>query len=116
IEQVRRGIEHSVPLVDNTTLSVNRFQRRFWTVVDANDWVSVSAPTSAGKSFIVTQWIIDFVRRRPRATVVYLVPTRALISQVEFELNSLVRTLQRRDIAVTSMPLPRSIIPDRAHI
>src|SRR6202008_1412337 len=74
IEWTRRQIENSVHLANDESLSVNRFQRRFWSEAEANDWVSFSAPTSAGKSFIITQWVIDFVRRFPRAVVVYLVP------------------------------------------
>ena len=72
-----RHIEHAVSLADDTTLAVNRFQRRFWAEVEASDWVSFSAPTSAGKSFIVTHWLVDFVRRHPSAMVVYLASEHA---------------------------------------
>jgi hypothetical protein len=86
IEWLRRQIENTVPLANDNVISVNRFQRRLWTEVEQHDWISFSGPTSAGKSFIVTRWVIDVVRRRPGNTIVYLVPTRALISQVEADL------------------------------
>src|SRR3712207_758750 len=52
IEWTRRAIENSIPAGDGAYLAVNRFQKKFWVAATSNEWVSVSAPTSAGKSFI----------------------------------------------------------------
>jgi replicative superfamily II helicase len=57
-----------------------------WTAVDRSDWVSASAPTSAGKSFIVRRWFREQAERAIRAgttaALVAVVPTRALVDEV----------------------------------
>ncbi len=86
IEWTRRSISDSIVLGDRT-LRVNRFQKRFWQAAREHDWLSVSAPTSSGKSFIVSQWVTNLLAQQESALVVYLVPTRALISQVERDIR-----------------------------
>lgn len=49
--------------------------------------VSVSAPTSAGKSFVLSLQILRRLRSRPGARVAYIVPTRALIREVMLRLR-----------------------------
>lgn len=105
LESLRRQLLHEVPLHGGTYLAVNRFQRRVWSALDDCTWVSFSAPTSAGKSFAVMHWVADFVTRYPSANLVYLVPTRALISEVEGELRRLLRQSDGYGDPVTSLPL-----------
>ena len=65
-----------------------------------NDWLSVSAPTSAGKSRIIREYFLENARRAGPFTLAYLVPTRALIEEVS-------RDLQRElpsDVGVFTMP------------
>ncbi|MFC0313704.1 DEAD/DEAH box helicase [Gordonia phosphorivorans] len=100
MEVIRSRIDHSVSLSDGRILSVNPFQRRFWDAVDSNDWLSVSAPTSAGKSRIVREHFLEIARSRASFTLVYLVPTRALIEEVSRDL----RTEAPADVDVFSMP------------
>jgi hypothetical protein len=107
LESFRRGLDNSVELNDGTVITVNRFQKRFWSAAVANDWLSVSAPTSTGKSCILTRWVREYVRRVPRATVVYLVPTRALISEVERDFRVLFTASTESPAAVSSLPLRR---------
>lgn len=116
MEWTRRSIENSVTLTNDAALHVNRFQLRLWSELEANDWLSFSAPTSAGKSFIVTRWVLELVKRNPHAIVVYLVPTRALIGQVEGEFNSLVSQSGLQNVAISSLPLARNLAPGRANI
>jgi hypothetical protein len=114
LEWTRRSIEYSVP-VGTRHLRVNAFQKKFWTEVGAHDWLSFSAPTSAGKSFIVTRWMLQLLRSNSTATLVYLVPTRALISQVEADLKQLFRA-EGVDVNVSSIPLARSFVNGRANV
>jgi hypothetical protein len=113
IEWTRRTLDHSIVLSNETVLRVNHFQRRFWREVATHEWLSVSAPTSAGKSFIMTRWIGEQLRVNPHSTVVYLVPTRALIYQVEKDLVSLLKQEGISDVSVSSLPLARTITPGR---
>jgi hypothetical protein len=90
----------------------NEFQGELWRSLSSNDWVSASAPTSAGKSFLLEKWIERSVADGPSSTVFYLVPTRALISQVESDLRKLLGP-SRRDLAISTLPL--SVTTTAAH-
>ena len=65
IEWTRRSIDDTI-VIGERGLRVNRFQRRFWREADAHDWLSVSAPTSSGKSFIIGQWVTQLLGRGTR--------------------------------------------------
>lgn len=86
MEIVRNRLALTVPGLDGTSVAVSRFQRDLWTAVERNDWVSASAPTSAGKSFIVRRWFREQAERTARAgmtaILVAVVPTRALVDEV----------------------------------
>lgn len=116
IEWTRRLIEHSIVLSNAEVLRVNHFQRRFWNAVNAHEWLSVSAPTSAGKSYIMTRWIGEQLRASPHATVVYVVPTRALIHQVETDLRAFLREEGLESVAVSSLPVARTLVPGRGTV
>ncbi len=101
----RRSLERSIVIQGDAPLRVNRFQKRLWDEVQHLGWMSVSAPTSAGKSFILARWICELVRASKVATVVYLVPTRALISQVERDLRELFVQEGLADVSVSALPV-----------
>ena len=105
VETQRRRLENSV-LVSSTgeQLLVNGFQREFWSEANnKNTWLSASAPTASGKTFLVSKWLIDALETDLVSVVVYLAPTRALVSEVEYSLRNLL--VSRSNIEVTSLPL-----------
>jgi len=105
---VKRQIENSVWLKSGHRIDVNSFQRSFWDALSKYPNVSISAPTSAGKSYIVKQWIIEQVTSAPQAVVVYLAPTRALIAEVELDFQrELTDWIKASKVNVTSFPLIR---------
>jgi len=107
----RRGYEHSIVVHGGrTTLRVNRFQRQLWDQLRDVGWLSVSAPTSTGKSFVLARWICELMRGAEEATVVYLVPTRALISQVERDMRDLLNKEGIEDVSVSALPVLK--LPD----
>lgn len=112
----RRSFENSITLSNSISLEVNRFQRRFWKEATANDWVSISAPTSAGKSFIVGQWLADYLRIHPLSNVVYIVPTRALIQQVQRDIEGLLQLENIDDVSVSTLPLCSSIVDGKSNV
>jgi prepilin-type processing-associated H-X9-DG protein len=112
----RRSIVNSITLANGQSITVNKFQRQFWDSAKRESWVSVSAPTSAGKSFIIEQWLCDFIRTNREATVVYLVPTRALIHQVEEDLRSLFTKEGVSRVSISVLPLPTAICPQMANV
>lgn len=111
LETIKRGIQYSIiENEQNELIHINRFQKDVYALSKENDWVSISAPTSAGKSFILLQILMEKYRERKKTVSVYLVPTRALISQVE---TDLVQTFLKHDIQnviITSLPaIPKDL-------
>jgi DEAD/DEAH box helicase/Helicase conserved C-terminal domain len=59
------------------------YQKYLWNVLTKkDDNIAISAPTSAGKSFIIQNYIRQTFIKKEKFFIVYIVPTRALISQV----------------------------------
>jgi hypothetical protein len=105
LDVVRRRLELTIPLAAGELLSANPFQREFWTSAGDHRWLSVSAPTSAGKSYIVKRWFQERAGEAERFRGVYLVPTRALIDEIS-------RDLRRdfgADVAVFVLPWDQGI-------
>jgi hypothetical protein len=115
-DMIRRTLENTIALPGQDYLGVNRFQKQLWDMAEANDWISVSAPTSAGKTYIVKRWLEVFVRTHPRANIVYLVPTRALIQEVESDLRRHFAEARLSAVNVSSFPLTGSLLPDKANV
>lgn len=112
VQWTRRELENSIELANGTVLATNRFQRKFWDAVEQSVWTSASAPTSAGKSFIVLEWIANFFATHPKGLIVYLVPTRALINQVETDFRALRKERDIPSVAVSSLPMQSALRPD----
>lgn len=79
-------------------LLLTDYQFRLWRELKAGKRLAVAAPTSAGKSFVLQTFLASlFEGPAPRA-VAYIVPTRALITQVStdirrrFDLEAAVRS------------------------
>jgi Lhr-like helicase len=111
LQWARRAIAFSVVTGDDTELQLNRFQRQLWDDAQSVQILSVSAPTSTGKSFALYRLISEFIRVTPKALVTYLVPTRALIQQVEIDLREHFRRVGLGQTNVSSMPLAASLKP-----
>jgi superfamily II DNA/RNA helicase len=104
MEMQRRQMDHSI-LIESTGLwlPVNDFQQRFWNSARSHSWLSASAPTASGKTFLVLQWLIDHIRCTGSRIAVYLAPTRALVTEIENELASLLG--KASGIEISSLPL-----------
>lgn len=77
-------------LINNKELFLNGFQKAVYNAYENNSAISISAPTSAGKSFILCSILLEELTKGNK-TIIYLVPTRALISQVDSDLRKLFR-------------------------
>jgi len=86
-------------------IPVNAFQLEFWNQLLSGGWVSASAPTSAGKSFLLKSWVFEYFSLKPSAKVAFLVPTRALIQEIadgfmQDQANGLLS-----DVEISTLPL-----------
>lgn len=82
LEIIAREFENKVSLVENSDLYLTDFQKDFFEVLTNKKFFSVSAPTSAGKSFIFTLSIAKRLIENPSEIIVLVVPTRALIKEL----------------------------------
>ena len=104
----RRSIENSISLISKKSFQGSKFQNLFWNNVENCDWMSVSAPTSAGKSYIIGRWLIDYIARKAGATIVYIVPTRALIQQVYSDIEKMITSDSLSNVSISTLPLKAS--------
>ncbi|SOB92576.1 DEAD/DEAH box helicase [Pseudobutyrivibrio ruminis] len=73
----------------NKNFLLTDYQKKIWDAFDSDKKiVGISAPTSAGKSFVIALKIMYELSRK-NMDVVYIVPTLSLINQVTEDFNSL---------------------------
>ncbi|HWL53221.1 MAG TPA: DEAD/DEAH box helicase [Chthoniobacteraceae bacterium] len=91
IEDQRRQLESSILLQSSgERLAVNEFQLNFWSAAAQDKvWLSASAPTASGKTYLVLKWLVDSLGAEKIRCVVYLAPTRALVSEIEVSLTEI---------------------------
>lgn len=108
---VRRELAQSVFPVRGHAITTNRFQRRFWDELQRATWVSASAPTASGKTYLVLQWLLNEFAAGHARLAVFLAPTRALVGEIERELLELSVAHQVEGLRVASLPL--AVLGDR---
>jgi superfamily II DNA/RNA helicase len=102
LQNLRAEFENSIAL-GKEIVQLNKFQTRVHDSYLDNDAVSISAPTSSGKSFILCNIIIEEMLKGKR-NVVYIVPTRALIAQVENDLHEQLKRYELSNVNLTTVP------------
>jgi replicative superfamily II helicase len=112
IEAQRRQMDQAILVKSSGRwIQVNDFQQRFWSQAESYQWLSASASTASGKTFLVLQWLVDQIRSSEIRVAVYLASTRALVAEIEANLVSLLGTGSR--IEVSSLPVREK--HDKAH-
>lgn len=76
---------------------LNRFQLDICNKIEHVDNISVSAPTSIGKSFLMKKVILTQLFRTEDTKIVYLVPTRALINEIVRDLQNEMKDMKLDD-------------------
>ena len=105
LDMIQRRIKFSIlNSEDNKIVSINRFQKSVYASAQNKQWLSISAPTSAGKSFILRRIVEDSLMAGKEKIIVFMVPTRALIQQVEFEIIDALNERGLNDVLISSVP------------
>lgn len=105
LEMFGRDISTSILDRNETPIFLNRFQKDVYEKALSTDLISISAPTSAGKSFILSIIILDnLIDKSRKKTIVYIVPTRALISQVEADFREMMDSYELTYIYLSTVP------------
>lgn len=88
--------------IGNETVVLTAYQKRVWRSLPGPASFAVTAPTSAGKSFLVLEHMCRQVDAAATFAAVYVTPTRALLSEVQGKLQA--RFKGRSDVRVTAVP------------
>jgi hypothetical protein len=112
-EAASRSANNSVQIGDKN-VALTDFQLDLWSKLNLGESFGVSAPTSAGKSFILQAYAKRMIHEGRADNIAFLVPTRALINQVSDEIsNWLVNTDIGAELITT--PIPRDTnLPTKA--
>lgn len=74
-------------MIDGKVLLLTMPQKRMWDKIDEHPVLGISAPTSAGKSYLITLKCVEILRKK-QGIVVYIVPTISLVSQVSSDFHA----------------------------
>jgi hypothetical protein len=80
------------------------FQHTLWQDLTSKNSIAFSAPTSGGKSFVLELYLVSLFDIEAQS-IVYIVPTRALITQVSTELSTIFRSQGRNSPDIVTVPL-----------
>jgi superfamily II DNA/RNA helicase len=114
LEEVLSAEQQTVRVLKKP-LVLTRFQHQLWQTISTGADAAVSAPTSAGKSFVLENFLVERFSTNAPTTLAYIVPTRALITQVAADLERSLAALGAGRPAVITVPPDRpDAYPDRA--
>lgn len=94
-----RNYTHEVSVCGKLPVVLSAFQKEAWDMIGVQPRVGISAPTSAGKSFVLLYRALDLLSQED-GVVVYIVPTISLINQVTKDFRSAIARLELSDIGV----------------
>lgn len=89
---------------NNNNLELTKFQLKTWNLLNNNDNISISAPTSAGKSYVLLWYIISRLFEHNSICIIYIVPTRALINQIFDDVTSILKQCAVNDLFISTIP------------
>lgn len=109
----RRTILHG-----GRALRLTDYQFQLWRALNAGRSLAVAAPTSAGKSFVLQTFLTSLFEAHAPRLVAYIVPTRALITQVSTDIRRRFdqKAAERLEpVEVVTVPIEAGkVVPDRA--
>ena len=83
-------------------MALTAYQKRVWSSLQSTRASVISAPTSAGKSFLVVEHMCRLAEKPGRFFAVYVTPTRALLSEVHQKVQA--RLKDRPGVRVSAIP------------
>lgn len=91
--------------IDEMDFTLTDFQRALWEDLISEQDVITSAPTSAGKTHIILNYLLDKMLKSNGAFAAIIVPTRALITEVASKLYELLKERdQVKDVEICTVP------------
>ncbi|WP_061029379.1 DEAD/DEAH box helicase, partial [Bradyrhizobium sp. CCH5-F6] len=114
IEEVASASAREVN-VNGSTVHLTDFQYQLWGSLQRKDRVALAAPTSAGKSFVLEGYLASLFASEAPQSIIYLVPTRALITQVSEDLSESFKASGHEQPEILTIPIDSgTALPERA--
>jgi hypothetical protein len=90
LDLINRRVSRAMNTVDfgSERLALTDFQKDVWDRLPDTKSLAVSAPTSAGKSFLVIEHLCRLAEARSAFIAVYIAPTRALLAEVHQKMQA----------------------------
>lgn len=105
LNEVAIGVAHSGNeiMLGESRFLLTDFQKELWDELDSeeNTLTGISAPTSAGKSYLILLKAMELLLSK-RGTVVYVVPTLSLVNQVMGDFRRMLNRFGMQDYLVES--------------
>jgi hypothetical protein len=77
-----------LPMAGLQSIHLSDFQKKIWEELQTKKRIlGITGPTSSGKSYVMQSYILKLSKRKSAFRVLYMVPTRALISEVSSKLR-----------------------------
>ena len=87
--------------VKNKQFLLTSYQKRIWDSLDGNKIIGISAPTSAGKSFVILLKLISKIVENP-CDIIYIIPTLSLVTQVTEDFNKMLKLLNMENYSISN--------------
>lgn len=97
-------LEQTIKIHNNDHLELTNFQLKTWNLLNNDEHLSISAPTSAGKSYLLLLYIINKFAGCGQLCCIYIVPTRALINQIVDDIKCMLKQSNIDDIFISTIP------------
>jgi superfamily II DNA/RNA helicase len=89
----KKAFNH-ITLSDKRKLNLTDFQTTLLQSLQSKRDIAFSAPTSAGKSFLLLNYIADQLVSQPSFCAIYIVPTKALVAEIQGEVTARLKEFQ----------------------
>ncbi|MDZ7926457.1 MAG: DEAD/DEAH box helicase [Agrobacterium sp.] len=103
-EEIASADAHEVTINGQTVLLTD-FQQKLWLNLIQSRRIALAAPTSAGKSFVLQGYLSALFDSGQPKSIVYIVPTRALIAQVADDLKIQFKGLEQDIPDIVTVPV-----------
>ncbi|MEJ6534694.1 DEAD/DEAH box helicase [Pseudoalteromonas lipolytica] len=105
LEVIARESENTI-YFDNQEIHLTDFQLLLFNSLKEEKNLSISAPTSAGKSFVLNLSLSQQIKDSNGKCIVYVVPTRALISEVSTRVREAIKKIGSDKAIIRTAPFP----------
>src|SRR6185437_8339102 len=85
-------------------IALTEFQLEVWKSLQTGASTAISAPTSAGKSFVVMEYLCENAVATDHFTALYIAPTRALLAEIQGKLEKRPSSIGNT-LRVTTVPV-----------